>query len=363
MGDDFVQEDFIQNDYFKFIERKLLIIFLLVCLLVVVIISSISLGASSLTIDESLYAIFSKILPQFVSSSKLAEGIIWKLRVPRVLMGVITGIALAAAGVVMQAILKNPLASPYTLGISSAASFGAALAIVMGTGFLKFFTQGIGYEFLIISNSFIVTLICTFIIYFLTKVQKATSETIILLGVAMMFLFSAGLSFLQYIGDPDELAELAYWMFGSLSKGNWTKLKITAVIIAIILPIFLKWSWEFNALASDDEMAKSLGINVEKIRLKSLLLSSLLTAISTCFLGPIGFIGLVAPHFARMIVGGDHRFMLPVACLVGAILLLFADTVARTIIAPAIIPVGIVTSFIGVPLFIHLMLNRKKEYW
>jgi iron complex transport system permease protein len=159
------------------------------------------------------------------------------------------------------------------------------------------------------------------------------------------------------------LAVLVYWMFGSLSKASWSKLQATTVAVLAAALIAYRWSWDFNSLMLGDESARSTGINVERLRLLSLGISSFTTAVIVSLLGPIGFIGLVAPHLGRILVGGDHRFLLPVACLLGAILLVMADALARTILAPVVIPVGIITSFVGVPLLIYLIMRRKTEHW
>lgn len=342
-------------------QKKILTIIILAIFLFALLLISLSLGSASFGIKESFQSIFYFFFPE--SKETIAFNIIWSLRLPRALMGILAGIGLATSGLIMQSILHNPLASPYTLGISSAASFGAALSIILRSCLAGIIGSSIGYELPTILSSFFFALLCIMIIYSLTSMQKGSSETIILLGIAMMYLFSAGLSLLQYIGDPDELAELVYWMFGSLSRGNWNRLGISSLFIFSILPVLYKYSWDFNALGANDETAQSLGIDVEKLRLKSLMLASLVTAIITSFLGPIAFIGLLAPHIGRMIIGGDHRFLLPVSCLIGAVILLLADTIARTILSPIVIPVGIITSFIGVPLFIHLMLRRRRNYW
>ncbi|MEJ6951408.1 FecCD family ABC transporter permease [Natronospora cellulosivora (SeqCode)] len=356
-----ISENNILKDYQNNTKKKIIRIITLIVFLFFFLLLSLSLGSSSFGAKESLQSLFFFFFPEI--SGTIAYNIIWSLRLPRVLMAIVAGIGLAASGLIMQSILHNPLASPYTLGISSAASFGAALSIILRSSFMGLLGNSLGYELPTIITSFFFAVLCILLIYYLSKRQKSSSETIILLGIAMMYLFSAGLSLLQYIGDPDELAELVYWMFGSLSRSNWSRLGITSLIIVIIIPVLYKYSWDFNALAANDETAQSLGINVEKLRLKGLILASLMTAIITSFLGPIAFIGLVAPHIGRMLIGGDHRFLLPISSLIGAILLLLSDTVARTILSPIIIPVGIITSFIGVPLFIHLMLKRRREFW
>jgi iron complex transport system permease protein len=266
------------------------------------------------------------------------------------------GIGLAIAGAVMQGILKNPLASPFTLGIASAAGFGAALAIVLGAGF-------VGGEYLIIFNAFIFTLLASLSVYGLAKYKGITPETMILAGIAIMYLFSAMTSFLQYVGQAEQVQEVVFWMMGSLGRSSWDKVWVVTAVIAACFPYLLLKSWDINALGAGDETAKSLGVDVEKTRVICMVLVSLITASVICFTGTIGFIGLVAPHITRMVIGGDHRFLLPASALVGGLLLLAADTVARTIMAPVILPVGIMTSFLGVPFFVYLFMRRKKQFW
>ncbi len=211
------------------------------------------------------------------------------------------------------------------------------------------FGDSVAGDFVITSNSFVFALLCTAVVYAMTRIQQVTPETIVLLGVAMMFLFTALTSLLQYLGDPLQMAELTYWMFGSLNKTTWTKLGIVALPCLIGLVLAYRWSWDLNTMIADDQTATSSGVNVARVRLKGLVLAALLTATVVSVVGPIGFIGLVAPHLARMLVGGDHRFLFPVSWLLGATVLLLADTIARTVVAPVVIPVGILTTFINPP--------------
>jgi iron complex transport system permease protein len=178
-----------------------------------------------------------------------------------------------------------------------------------------------------------------------------------------MYLFSAMTSFLQYVGHAEQVQEVVFWMMGSLGKSSWEKAGIISAILAVCLPYLIIKSWDINALGAGDETAKSLGVNVERTRVISMVLVSLITASIICFTGTIGFVGLVAPHITRMVIGGDHRFLLPGSALVGALLLLGADTLARTILAPVILPVGIMTSFLGVPFFVYLFMKRRKVFW
>jgi len=272
-------------------------------------------------------------------------------------MALVVGAVLALAGTVMQAILRNPLASPFTIGISSAAGFGAALAIILGVSLTR------SAIWVIAGNAFVFAVLDALLIYGLSRRKGATPETMILAGIAFMYLWSGMTSFLQYIGEAHAVQEALFWMFGDLTRATWLKLGVTSLIAAACIPYLVLRAWDLNVLMLGDETAKSLGVDARRVRLTSMLFASLLTAGAVCFIGTIGFVGLVAPHIVRMIIGGDHRFLLPASSLFGAALLLACDTAARTVLAPEILPVGIVTSFMGVPLFLYLILRRRREYW
>jgi iron complex transport system permease protein len=185
----------------------------------------------------------------------------------------------------------------------------------------------------------------------------------VLAGIILMYLFSAMTSFLQYTGSTEQLQEVVFWMFGSLQRTTWEQLALVTVVIAICLPYIMLRSWDLNAMGQGDQVAKSVGVNVDRTRTGLMMVASLITASIICFTGTIGFIGLVSPHITRMAIGGDHRFLIPAAGLVGAALLLAADSLARTILAPVILPVGIMTAFIGIPFFLYLFLRKKEVYW
>jgi iron complex transport system permease protein len=346
----------VMGEYQSYMGKRAL--FFLILLLGTALLASmaVTLGSADLSIREVYAAIMARFLPDYFESTSYANTIVWGLRLDRILMGILSGMGLAIAGAAMQGILKNPLASEFTLGVSSAAGFGAALAIVLGAGF-------VGGEYLIIGNAFIFTLIASFTVYGLAKYRGITPETLILAGIAIMYLFSAMTSFLQYVGHAEQVQEVVFWMMGSLGKSSWEKAGIISAILAVCLPYLIIKSWDINAMGAGDETAKSLGVNVERTRVISMVLVSLITASIICFTGTIGFVGLVAPHITRMVIGGDHRFLLPGSALVGALLLLGADTLARTILAPVILPVGIMTSFLGVPFFVYLFMKRRKVFW
>jgi len=346
----------LKSEYQKFVGKKAL--FLLLLVLGIVLLSGVAatLGSANISVVEVYAAIMARFFPGYFQTNWFADTIVWGLRLHRIVMAVVCGMGLAVAGAVMQGILKNPLASPFTLGIASAASFGAALAIVLGAGFA-------GGEYLIIGNAFVFTLLASAAVYGLARYKGITSETMILAGIAIMYLFSAMTSLLQYVGKSEQVQEVVFWMMGSLGRSSWEKAGMVTAVIAICFPYLLLRSWDINAMGAGDETATSLGVNVERTRVVSMMLASLITAAVICFTGTIGFIGLVAPHITRMAIGGDHRFLLPASALVGGLLLLAADTAARTVLAPVILPVGIMTAFLGVPFFIYLFLKRKKEFW
>ena len=361
----------IKEQYKKFIGRKIL--FILFSLILIFIIAGIAVtrGSYSLTVTEVYSKIFHGLFQSEVHSIILHDTfpsifnkpdvaqevwVIWEIRLPRILMGILAGIGLAIAGTMMQGILRNPLASPFTLGISSGAGFGAALAIILSAGF-------VAGEYLVVGNAFFFALIPTFIILGLTRYKRATPETMILAGIALFYIFSGLMALLMYFSEAEPAVEAYFWMIGSLGRASWGNLLPASImLVGCFIPLMWK-SWDVNVMGAGDERAKSLGVNVERTRIYIMIIASLLTADIICFTGCIGFIGLVAPHISRMVIGGDNRFLIPASGLFGAVLLLGADTVARTIIAPVILPVGLVTYLLGGPLFFYLLARRKREYW
>ena len=346
----------VKEEYKKFTGRKIIFILSLLPLLFLISGISVSLGSANITVWDVYATILHKFFPSYFNTSGLAEACVWILRLPRILMGIVAGIGLAIAGCVMQGVLRNPLASPFTLGIASGAGFGAALAIILGAGF-------IGGEYLVIGNAFIFALLCAFVILGLSSRKGATPESMILAGIAIMYLFGAMTTLLQYFAAPEAVKEAMFWMVGDLDRSSWTKLSLISIVFACGIPVLVLKSWDLNVMGAGDETAKSLGVHVEHVRILTMVVASLLVASIVCFTGTIGFIGLVAPHMCRMAIGGDNRFLIPASGLVGAVLLVGADTVARRIIAPIILPVGVMTALMGVPLFIYLIMRRKREYW
>ena len=347
--------DEIEAQYLKLVGRKTTFIVLLSFLTVALIGVATTLGIIELSVWEVYAVILHKFFPGHFQVTEVAQRVVWDIRLSRILFGILAGMGLGIAGAVMQVVLKNPLASPYTLGISSAAGFGAALAIILGKGFFG--------NYLIAGNAFIFSLASSMVIVGIARHKGATPEIMILSGIALMYFFSACTTLMEYFADPDAVKGVVFWMVGSMGKASWDKLCVLTFVLAVCIPTLIWKSWDFNVISSGDETAKSLGVDVDKIRNLSMLISSLMVASIVAFTGTIGFIGLVAPHITRMIIGGDNKFVLPCSALMGGLLLAGADVVAQNIIPPVILPIGVVTAFMGIPLFFYLIMSRRRGYW
>lgn len=325
-------------------------------ILLLISIYSLSIGGYKLSLSQIYHTLTG-------NGDKVTNLIIWNIRLPRIVAAIVAGISLAVSGAVMQCTLRNPLASPYTIGISYGAMFGAAFAIIFfnvggaeSTG--KIFVNS---PYLVTVFAFMGALIDALVILLLAKLRKLTPGAIILAGIAMGSLFSAGTMLMQYFANDLQLASIVYWTFGDLGRPLWGEVGIMAVIMVFSLIYFIYKRWDYNALESGEESAKSLGVNTESTRLWGMLVASLLVSVNVAFLGIIGFVGLICPHIVRIFIGGDYRFVIPISALFGAVLLLISDTVARTIISPIILPVGILTSFMGAPVFLYLLVKMYKR--
>lgn len=354
--------DNIQGDiarrYKEHTGRKITYILSGIAFLFLVLVMSISLGPVDVPPLEVIQTLAGK------SVSVRWDSIIWDIRLPQVLTAVVAGAGLSVSGVVMQSILRNPLGSPFTLGISNAAAFGAAFSVmVLGTGS----THTLVGNAVTISDPFITTvvafafsLLVTVIILGFSRLRGVSPEVMILVGVAMGSLFTAGTMMLQYFADDTQLASIVFWTFGDVSRASWNELALIIVVVVLSIIYFTVNRWKYNAIDAGDETAKGLGVNVEKVRVRGMMCSSLVTAIIVAFLGVIGFVGLICPHMARKIVGDDHRFLIPGSVVIGSLLLLSADTAARMMIEPYQLPVAVLTSFLGAPTFIYLILGARR---
>jgi len=344
--------------YSRFARRK--VVFLLVILvgLAAISVASIFVGGARLSLGEMSRAVAGLFPFIELEIDHGTVAIVQHLRLPRIVMGMLAGAGLAIAGGVMQGALRNPLVSSFTMGVASGAALGASLAIILGFGM-------VGAErYIIIVNAFIFALGTTFLILALGRLRGITPESFILVGIALLFFFGAVTASLQYIATEAQLAAVIHWAFGTLTGSAWENILIVLAVQVICLPLLIKYSWDLNCMASGgDEVATSLGINCGRARMIVMVLAALITASIISFTGIIGFVCLVAPHITRLLIGSDHRFLLPGAALVGASLLLAADTLGRTVFSPVIIPVGIVISFVGAPFFFYLLMTRRRAGW
>lgn len=295
-----------------------------------------------------------KILFHFPKSwPDIYETIVIDVRLPRILLGALVGSGLAVAGCAMQGLFKNPMASPYILGISSGAAFGASLAIVLGIS--------LGAGILAVPLvAFVFAIITIFLVYNIAKAGgRAPMETLLLAGIAVGAFFAAQVSLMKYIAG-EELRSIVFWLMGGLWASSWDKVAIAFPLILLGLAVIMLFSRDLNIMLMGEEHALDLGINVESVKKIVLIFASLVTAAAVSVSGIIGFVGLIIPHIMRIIVGPDHRILLPSSCLVGAIFLIWTDTLARSIIQPTELPVGIITASLGAPFFLYLLRRRKR---
>lgn len=299
----------VMGRYQNIVRHRLLVMGVLVLAILGCLLLDFTMGPSGLTLS-SLW----QTLIDPASADAGTRVIVWDIRLPYALMAVVIGLSLGLAGAEMQTILNNPLASPFTLGVSSAAAFGAALAIVSGIGI-----PGVPDQWFISVNAFIFALFAALMLDGITRWTRVASSGVVLFGIALVFTFNALVSMMQFIASEDTLQGLVFWTMGSLARASWAKLGIMLAVFALMLPLSMMNSWKLTALRLGEDRAISFGIDVRRLRLGTLLRISMLSALAVAFVGPIGFIGLVAPHIARMIFGEDHRFYLPASALIGAV--------------------------------------------
>ncbi|MGF1792815.1 MULTISPECIES: FecCD family ABC transporter permease [Photobacterium] len=319
---------------------------------IICLIADILIGSQGLTLDQVLNGIFHP------SSSDIASRIIiWDIRMPMSLMAPLVGGALALAGAQMQTTLNNPLADPYTFGVSAAAGFGASLVItnVIAIPFIP-------VEYQVAFMAFIMCLLTTFMIAGVSSIKRVSIEGVMLFGVAIMFAYDSMLTMMQYIATETQLQTLVFWQMGSLDRGSWEKITVLAILLPIVLAIMMKDSWKLSTLKIGQERAESMGINVNRLRVKTLLLVSVITSLSVSFVGAVGFVGLVAPHIARMILGEDQRYFLPASFLLGAVLLELASIASKSIMPGIILPLTVVMSMVGIPFFIFLIVKKGGKF-
>jgi len=342
--------------YMDYTRKKFFIgIFLCLALFSLVIIS-IKIGAADLSFYDIINALFNRD----------ANGalIIWNIRIPRILAAIIAGVFMGIEGAVMQCVLRNPLASPYTMGISNGAAFGAAFAIiVLGAGTLHSTHADaviVNNPYLTVLAAFLGALIGVIAVLLIARVRSVTPEVMILAGVAMSAMFSAGTMFLQYFATDAQVAATIFWTFGDVGRAVWNDVWVMLILMIPAFIYFMYHAWDYNSLESGEDTARGLGVNTDRIRTQGMLISSFTAAVTVAFLGVIGFVGLIAPHIMRRVIGHDHRFLIPTSALLGALILLVSDTLARSILSPIVLPVGIITAFMGAPMFLYIIMKMRR---
>lgn len=316
------------------------------------IVADILTGPAMLGLTEVLTGLFTP-----ASAEPMIRVIVQDIRLPMTLMAILVGMSLGTAGVHMQTILGNPLASPYTLGFSAAAGFGAALAILTGATlpFLPWLTVPL--------SAFVMCVLAAALVFAFSNMRGMRPEIMVLAGIATLFMFQSAQSLVQYLAAPEVLQAIVFWLFGSLLKSSWSNVPIVAVVFVISSLAVLPNLWQLTALRLGDARAAAIGVDVRALRIKLFGVVALLTAAAVAFVGTIGFVGLVAPHIARMLVGEDQRFLLPMAAVMGAIIMTGASVVSKLVSPGGVIPIGIVTALIGVPFLFFLIMRGQRRHW
>lgn len=368
-----IDEDTFEGKYVASVRKRILFILLLIIIIVVMFFVSVGLGAVDIPFKDTMKVFGHLLFPDHVGAPSKAyySDFILRSRMPRMMLVILTGFTLGVSGMIMQGLLRNPLVSPFTLGVSTAASFGAAMAIVLGAGIFGDM-MGTVFRFGSVSFSFgnIVTILFAFffamlsiaIILVLTRNRNASRSMVILSGVVISYLFQAGIMASKYFSDDDQLREITLWIMGSLSGTTWGTIALLLPIVVVCSILLFGISVDINALSAGDDVASNLGVDVPKLRRKGLVISTFMTSACLAFTGVIGFIGLMAPHICRMIIGNDSRYLLPASGLMGVVILAISDLFCRLIIRPGELPVGIVLYVIGGIFFIWMISNKKWSH-
>ncbi|MGD9507788.1 MAG: FecCD family ABC transporter permease [Geminicoccaceae bacterium] len=338
------------DSYRRLHRHRLLILALLVLLLLVLLAVDLVVGPSATSSADLLRAVL-----QPDSVPRPVSVIVWQIRLPTALTAVLVGAGLALAGAEMQTIHDNPLADPFILGVASAASLGAALVIVLGIGI-----PGVSANWVLPANAFLLAVGAVALLQLMSRLRGGGSESLVLFGIALVFAFNAAVALLQFVASDQALQQLVFWQMGSLARSSWPRLGILLLVLALTFPFSMRAAWQLTVLRLGEERALSLGVDVPRLRLFSLLRVSLLTATAVAFVGTIGFIGLIGPHMARLLVGEDHRYFLPASLLAGAVLLSASSIASKAIVPGLLVPVGIVTALVGVPAFLAIVVGRRR---
>ena len=344
------------KEYETSCRRKTFLIMLFIGVLVVLFIASLTVGFFKISFVEVIDVIVRCLSGEEVSRQE--RVIIWDGRVPEAICAILAGAALSTGGAIMQTTLRNPLADPYTMGISSGASFGVSIAAILGISIIP----GAMGNYAIIFNAFLFSLIPVGIILMVSRKRSMTPTKIILTGIAVMYLFSAVTTLLMLTAESEKLADVYAWRVGTLALMKWEYIPPMALITLLGICFLFFNNKKYNVIMAGNESAKSMGVNVKRETMYAMTVISLMTASVVCFTGTIGFIGLVGPHMARMFIGSESKYLIPASALFGATFLLFADCVAR-VTGSVGLPVGVVSALIGCPLFIWMLVKMRSKEW
>lgn len=341
-------------------KRNTIVIIAMLAAVIVFGIGCLFVGSSNMSFSDALDALLG-------GGSDAQSRIIWSIRVPRVLAAAIAGAGLAISGLIMQTTLNNSMASPSTLGVSNAAVFGANLSIIafaggyLSTGNnLSNYTLGAN-PYATSLMAFVFATASILLILGLCTVRSFSPNVVVLSGMAISAVWTAATTILQYYATDVGLSAAVVWSFGDLGRATYRTDGIMAVVVLVGLIYFMVMSWQYNALLSGEATARTMGINVDVLRFVSMLLASLITAVCVSFLGVIGFVGIICPHVTKKLLGQDHRVSIPVTALMGSLLLLFADTLSRSMGGGSALPVGAITSLLGAPFFLTIIFSRKEN--
>lgn len=365
-----IDEDTFEGKYNASIRKKILFILSLALIGTVLFFLAICLGAVDIPIEDTFRVFGHALFPGHVGppSKGYFSDFILRGRMPRMMLVVLTGFTLGVAGMMMQGLLRNPLVSPFTLGVSTAASFGAAMAIVMGASLLGGIMDTVVHvgsirfnvsNLVKVVSAFLFSMLSIAVILILTRDRTMSRSTIILSGVVISYLFQAGIMAAKYVSDDNQLREITLWIMGSMSGATWGTIILVLPIVVLCSISLFRTSMDINALSAGDDVASNLGVDVPRLRRKGLVVSTLMTSACLAFTGVIGFIGLMAPHICRMVIGNDSRYLMPAAGLMGVVILSLSDLFCRLIIRPGELPVGIVLYVTGGLFFIWMISNRK----
>jgi iron complex transport system permease protein len=333
------------------LKKVLLVSILLSILLILFILLSITVGSVKVKPFHSITILLQSLLGLKKAGTETEQAIILSLRFPRALLAGLVGAGLSVSGAIFQALLRNPLADPYILGVSSGAAVGAIVAILMGLSTLSF-----GLPLASFIGAFLTILV---VFYFGRQDGKIHPNTLLLAGVITSSFLSALIMFFISISQKEELHTIVFWLMGDFSFSNYQAVSMIFTYILFAFLILYFYARQFNLILSGEESALQLGVNVERLKLLSYLCASLITAASVSVCGLIGFVGLIVPHSVRLVFGPDHRLLIPASALVGASFLIASDTLGRTLLAPVELPVGVITATFGGPFFIYLLKTRK----